>query len=105
MASDRRRDVAFEILLRLVFRILLQLVPDVGVFGLPPAARREVVPHDAGLQRALVPVESGPPRVLRVRRVAPRTVRPHDLQVAEVERRCLRVRGVRLAALVDEDAA
>ena len=67
--------------------------------------RREVVAHHARLQRAFVAVEGRAPGILRIGRLAPAAVLPDDLEIAEIEGRCLRVGDVRLAGFVDENSA
>src|SRR5581483_5191223 len=70
--SNRRRHVLLQFLFGLVFRILLQLVSDIAMDRRAAVGRREVVAVDAGAQGALVTIERRRPRILRVRRVAPR---------------------------------
>ena len=96
-----------EVLLGLVLGELLELVGHVLVDRAAALARRdEVVAHHARLERALVAVERRAPRILRdpAGRPTMRCVQT-TCRFAEVERRGLRVGDVRLARLVDEDAA
>src|SRR5207249_1211780 len=58
-----------------------------------------MVAHHARLQCALVAVKRGTPGILRIGSVAIRAMRPHHGQIAELERRGLRIGDVRLAAL------
>src|ERR1039458_6510308 len=64
----------------------------------------EIVAIHAGFQRALLPVEGGGPRVVRIGWRAPGAVLPHYLHIAVVEGGQLRVGNVRLAALAPHDA-
>ena len=68
-------------------------------------ARNEIKTVHAQLERALVAVEEGRPRVLRIRRVSPRAVLPDHLQVVEIKTGGLRVGRVGLGLFVDKDAA
>ena len=105
MAANRRGDVPLQVFLRLVLGVLVEFVLHVLVDRVPLAERVEVVTHHARLERPLVAVKGRPPGIFRVGRVAPGAVGPDDLDSAEVEGRGLGVGDVRLARLVDEDAA
>ena len=72
---------------------------------MPPPERDEVVAVHAQLERPLVAVDRGAPGILGVGRLSPGAMLPDDVQVAEVERGRLGVGDVRLALLVDQDAA
>src|ERR1041384_5036681 len=72
VTANRGRAMLFQILLGLVLRELLQLINYVLVDRLRAlGARREVVTHDARLQRAFISVESRAPRILWIGRIAP----------------------------------
>src|SRR2546421_10948977 len=98
MPAVGRGDVLLQVLLRLVLGVLIGLEDGLAALGRRALAeRRKVIAVDARLERAPVAIERRPPRVLRVGRLAPGAVLPDDLQVAVVERGCLRVADVRLA--------
>src|SRR4029078_5731564 len=85
VAADGRSGVLLEVLLRLVFGELLELVRHVLVDGRAAAGRGEVVAHDTRAEGALVAVEGRAPGVGRIRGAAPAPMVPDDLQASEVE--------------------
>src|SRR5262245_59685506 len=96
--ADGRRDVFFQIFLGIVFGILFQLIGYVFMNGLIVFVEwDEVIAHDRSLERALVAVERCAPGVLRVVRMAPATMLPDDLDVAEIKGGRLRAGYVRFA--------
>ena len=107
--AHRRRDMPLEILLCFVLGILLEFHFAVAMYRLLLAvtvvARNEIKTVHTQLQRALVPVKKRRPRVLRIRRVPPRSVLPNNLQIVEIKTSRLRVRGVGLGLFINKNAA
>src|SRR5688572_5042540 len=100
MEPNGRRDMPFEGLFRLIFRILLKLVLYVAMNRLGAFFNRHVVvAHHAGLECPFVAVERGAPWILGIGRVAPRAVLPDYFRAAKVEGRRLCIRNIRLALL------
>src|SRR5258708_40009548 len=85
VAANCRGNVLFQVLFRLIDRVLLQLVLDVLVNGLSAIHWNEIVTHNAHLKSALVAINGGAPRVFVVVWMSPSAVLPDDIHVAEIE--------------------
>lgn len=99
------RHVTFQVFFGLVFRVLVILVEGLALGRFALALGNKIVLMDIGLERSLVAVDKGRPGIFGVRCMAPRAMRPHHGQLAEVERGRLGVRDIGLAVFVHEDAA
>jgi hypothetical protein len=106
VAADGGGNVAFEILLGLVDRVLFELHFDVPMDGrllLVEGLKIEAV--YAGFEGSFLAVEGGAPGVLGVGRVAPTAMGPVDLDVAKIEGGFLGIGDVGDAGFIDKDAA
>ncbi len=74
-----------RLFVREVFRVLFAFVQKVAMFRIAASLGNEVVSPDAELQRSLVAVQSGTPRIVRFRILPPVPLIPHELHVTVVE--------------------
>src|ERR1039458_6107522 len=103
---ERRSHVSLQVLFGFMLGSLGELVGYVLMHRLAISSDgREVIAEDAGLQCPFVSVESGAPGILFVGSIAVGTVLPHHAQIGKIERGSLRVRDIRLAGFVHQNAA
>ena len=86
-----------QVFLGLVLGELIELIGHFAVDGRAAAGGDEIVAVDAGLQGSLVAVDRGTPGVFGVGGLAPGSMLPDDVEIAEVERGRLGVGDVGLA--------
>ncbi len=95
MGPVGNRHVLLEVFLVLVLGILVPLAVGLAAMGrLFLSFREKLVLVDARLQGSLVAVQEEGPRVVGVGRVAIGTMRPHNVQLVEIERGDLSVGNI-----------
>src|SRR5258706_14574931 len=105
VSANGWRYVLLQILLRFIFRILLQLVCHITVDRLALVERYKIIAVDARFKRTLVTIKGCAPGVLGVARLTPGAMLPDHRQIIRVKGCRLGVWDVCFAPLINQNTA